>query len=301
MPTTEISSRPDDSTHEFVALAPSPPREVRVAFGGLTDRGKARENNEDQFLIARLLKAMQVFRSSLPEDGKTRLAGEEGFLMIVADGMGGVAAGERASALAVATVEEFILNAFHWFLHLGEREENALLTELRHALERADRTVIERARQDPRLMGMGTTLTMAYSVGADLFVVHAGDTRAYLFREGVLEQLTTDHTVAQKLVESGLMTAEKARQSTRRNVLTNVIGGPDPGVSAEIHKLVLRDGDWLMLCSDGLTGPVGDDQIAQVLAEADDPETACRRLVDRALNAGGRDNVTVLAARYGIE
>ena len=116
----------------------------------MTHPGKVRANNEDHFLVAKLAKSMRICQSSLPETASTRFSDEEGYLMIVADGMGGAAAGEMASALAVWTVESFVLDTLKWFLHLGSKEESALAAELRQGLERADREVIERARTDGR-------------------------------------------------------------------------------------------------------------------------------------------------------
>ena len=242
---------------------------------------------------------MTILHSSLPDPEAARAA-ELGYLMVVADGMGGAAAGERASALAVRTVEAFALDALKWFLHLGTQEERELLGELKQAIERADRNVIERAIADPALLGMGTTLTMAYSVGADLYLVHAGDSRAYLYRDGELAQITNDHTLVQLLVDGGALTREAARHHHRRNVVTNVIGGPQAGVKAEVHKVSVQDGDVLLLCTDGLTEMVPDPEIAAALAATPDPAAAAARLVDLALGGGGADNVTVVVARYHI-
>lgn len=289
----------DRSTDDYLPANPRAPR-VRVEVGGLSHPGKVRDNNEDQFLVAKLAKSMRVCLSSLPDAGATHFSDEEGYLFVVADGMGGAAAGEQASALAVQTVEGFVLDTVKWFLHLGGQEQATLASELRGALERADRTVIERARADARLAGMGTTLTLAYSVGRDLFVVHAGDSRAYLLRDGQITQLTTDHTLAQIMVEGGALSAEAARRHRARNVVTNVVGGPNPGVRAEIHKLLLEDRDTLLLCSDGLSGPVPDDRITAALQQPGDPDATCRQLVDLALEAGAPDNVTVVLARYAI-
>src|SRR5262249_6585318 len=150
---------------------------------------------------------------------------------------------ERASALAVESVEAFVQNTLKWFLHFGGREERVLFDELRQSLQLADRAIVERAQGNPSLFGMGTTLTMAYSVANDLYIVHAGDSRAYLFRDGQFEQITTDHTVVQALVDAGMISAEEARRHIRRHVVTNVLGGPSEGVHAEIHKIEVRDGD----------------------------------------------------------
>jgi len=221
--------------------------------------------------------------------------------VVVADGMGGAAAGERASALAVESIESFVQNTLKWFLHLGSREERVLFDELRASLQRADRTLFERAQSNPALYGMGTTLTMAYSVADDLYIVHAGDSRAYLFRDGQLDQITSDHTVVQALVDAGMISAEEARHHQRRHVVTNVLGGPSEGVYAEIHKIQLRDGDVLLFCSDGLVEPVPDDQIARVLSEQPDPQDAARSLLQLALEGGGPDNVTIVVARYQVD
>lgn len=275
--------------------------QLKLGFGGRTHPGKVRKNNEDQFLIAQLAKSMQVCKSSLPDSGSRLFSEEVGYLLVVADGLGGAAGGERASAVAVETVEDFVLNTLKWFLHLGGNDEHVLLAELRAGMERADREVLERARADPRLHGMGTTLTMAYSVGSDLYVVHAGDTRAYLYHDGTLEKVTTDHTLVQLLVDHGALKPEDARHHKRRNVVTNVIGGPAAGVQAEIHKLRVEQGDVLLLCSDGLHGPVDEETIAGVLSGDTDPDAICQRLVERALERGAPDNVTAVVARYRVE
>ena len=178
------------------------------------------------------------------------------------------------------TIGNFALDTLKWFFQLQGREADELLAEFRTALSQADAKIFAEMTQRPELEGMGTTLTMAYSVGTDLFIVHAGDSRAYLFRAGELEQLSTDHTLVQALVEGGAISPEDAKRHPRRHVVTNVIGGPRPGVDAEIHKLVVRDGDVLLICTDGLTEPVDDPEIAEVLNHSQDPRDACRRLVD---------------------
>jgi len=301
MPNSEAGAALGDSTGQYPPREDRRPLRVALSFNGVTDPGKVRGRNEDHFLVARLAKTMEICATSLPSDGQTPFSEEEGYLIVVADGMGGAAAGERASALAVESVEAFVQNTLKWFLHLGGREERVLFDELRESLQRADRTLIERARSNPALHGMGTTLTMAYSVANDLYVVHAGDSRAYLFRDGQLDQVTTDHTVVQALVDAGMISAEEARHHHRRHVVTNVLGGPSEGVHAEIHKLEVRDGDVLVFCTDGLTEPVPDADIAGILAERTDPQDAAGALLQLALDRGGPDNVTVVVARYQVD
>jgi serine/threonine protein phosphatase PrpC len=197
---------------------------VQVDVAGLTDQGKVRANNEDHFLIASFGRSLVTLKTNVPAELVPERFDETGYALVVADGMGGAAAGERASALAVESVKSFALNTLKWFLHLGKADESALVSELRKGLELADQAVFDEAESNARFYGMGTTLTMAYSVGHDLYIVHAGDSRAYLFREGNLEQITSDHTLVQLLVSGGVLSPEDAKTHARRNVVTNVIG-----------------------------------------------------------------------------
>jgi PPM family protein phosphatase len=193
------------------------------------------------------------------------------------------------------------LNTLKWFLHFDKSDEHQLVNELRQGLEIADRAVVDEADANSRLTGMGTTLTMAYSVGLDLYIVHAGDSRAYLLRDGNLEQITTDHTLVQFLVSGGVLSPEAAKTHSRRNIVTNVIGGPNAGVHAEIHKILIQDGDVILLCSDGLNEPVEDGLIAETLNATADPEAAANKLIELALEHGGPDNVTAIVAHYSVE
>jgi protein phosphatase len=298
--TTELRSRVDeDPTIEFPSI-PERRLRVHVTLGGGTHSGHVRSRNEDQYLIAKLAKSMRICASSLPESETTRFSDEEGYLLIVADGMGGNAGGQEASTMAVQTVESFVLDALKWFLHRGGHDENALFNELRLALQRADSNILTRADADPKLYGMGTTLTLAYSVGSDLFVAHAGDSRAYLYRDSRLERITSDHTLVQVLVDVGAITPEDAREHPRRHVVTNVVGGPTAGVQVEVHRRSLLDGDLVLLCTDGLTEYIPDPEIAEILAQSPDPEQAARHLINLVLTRDASDNVTVAMAKYNF-
>ena len=293
-------ARDESDTVDQLPSRPPVPR-VRIDCGALSHRGVVRSNNEDQFLVARLAKSMKICQSSLEQDAETRFSDEDGYLLVVADGMGGAAAGERASALAVESIQAFALNSLKWFLHYGRAEESELVAELRKGLELADQAVFDEAEANARLHGMGTTLTLAFSVGRDLYIVHAGDSRAYLHRGGQLEQITSDHTLVQLLVSGGVLSPDAAKHHARRNVVTNVIGGPAAGVHAEIHKLRIEHDDILLLCSDGLTEPVEDRRIAEILGATNDANDATKRLISLALENGGPDNVTAVVARFSVE
>jgi protein phosphatase len=266
---------------------------------GLTDPGKARPNNEDQFLIADLSKSMLVRQTSLHLDDHTRLfGGSQGSLLVVADGMGGHSAGGRASSLAVDALARYVLNTMPWFLRLQGGGEDDLLDELKTALERCQERIEAEASANETRRDMGTTLTMAYLLWPRLYVVHAGDSRCYLLRGGRLEQVTHDHTVAQQLVDRGALSQRDAGESRWSHVLWNCLGGGTHALSPEAYKAALQVGDAVLLCTDGLSKCVPDARIAALLGEARTAEEACRRLTDAANAAGGPDNVTTVVAYF---
>jgi serine/threonine protein phosphatase PrpC len=272
-------------------------RPLAVRTFGLTDRGRVRPKNEDQFLIAELTKAMRVQYASLPQP-KTQYAEECGHLYIVADGMGGHQAGETASALAVETIEAFALNTLRWFFRLKAAEEQNALKEFQTALQKADARICHEAALHPELAGMGTTVTLAYSLGSRLFLVHVGDSRCYLLRRKELHRLTHDHTLVEEMVRRGHLRPEEAAHHRFRHVVTNAVGGHEPGVRVECHRIELEPDDALLLCSDGLTEMVPDDRIATILQNEREPRTACQRLLAEANEQGGKDNITVVVARF---
>lgn len=293
---------PDEPTGEFSTLDRPARRPMAwLDVSALSHPGLERENNEDHFLVARMARTVAIEATSLADPGVACQAGGTGHLLVVADGMGGAEAGERASALAVGALRTFLEDGFRSFLHRGRLEEKAIHHELREAFEHVDRLIVHRAAADPDLAGMGTTVTMAYLVGTAAHIVHAGDSRAYLLRGGELQQLTRDHTLVQNLVDHGTITPEDARVHPHRNVVTNVLGGPNEGVEPDVVRLDLCDGDLLIVCSDGLTEPVDDAEIAAILAREPEPNRAAEALVAEALRRGGPDNITVILARVRVE
>ncbi|MFO0758935.1 MAG: PP2C family serine/threonine-protein phosphatase [Byssovorax sp.] len=294
---TQIQGQTSQQQPEEV-IQPSRARyQLSVKSAGATDRGRVRETNQDQFLIAGLTSALRIEESSLPQ-AQIWYANENGHLLVVADGMGGARGGEQASALVVSTIEEFLLGALRWLYALREPEGDTILTQLKGALRRADARIFEEVRRRPELRGMGTTLTMAYSLAGELFIAHVGDSRCYLLRGGALYQLTRDHTVVAELVQRGLITPEQVPENRFRHIITNVVGGDSPGLKVEVHKLLLAPGDVLLLCSDGLTEMVSDQEIAEILSAQPEPRKACEQLIARANELGGHDNVTAIVARH---
>ena len=273
---------------------------VGVEFAAISDPGRVRSNNEDHYLITRMSRTFRPIQTNMPDGELPDPFDDVAYGMVVADGMGGLSAGEKASQLAIRTGVELVLNSPRWATRIDEEEARHLIGRMCEYFRKVDNAVIGESRAHRGLRGMGTTLTLAYSVGADVFIVHAGDSRAYLHRGGRLSQLTRDHTMAQNLADVGAIKPEEVHRHNTRHVLTNFVGGPSLGVDPEIATLQVQDGDILLICSDGLSEMVRDAEIAAILGEARPLEEVVRSLIDRALANGGRDNVTVVLARYSI-
>jgi serine/threonine protein phosphatase PrpC len=272
---------------------------LAVKAFGITDKGRVRPSNEDQFLCAELTKAMRVWQTSLPEP-KAQFGEERGHLFLVADGMGGHRAGEQASALAVVAIEQFTLNTFRWFFHSDAPDAQRVLMQFQTALRQADARILEESAGNPELRGMGTTVTMAYHLDAQLCIVHVGDSRAYMYGDDELHQITHDHTLMAEMVSRGEIQPGQVAQHRLRHVITNVVGGGEAGVNVEAHALEIHAGDRLLLCSDGLTDMVTNDQIVATLRAESEPEAACMKLLEQANRAGGLDNITVLIVRFDL-
>jgi len=240
---------------------------------GLTDPGRVREQNEDSIAI-------------VPEAG----------LVVVADGMGGHLAGEVASKLAVDTISRYVVDTFAQEKRAGVKLESKVLSE---AIQEANRRIFDTAREEPEYAGMGSTVVAVIFYGDKLCVGHVGDSRLYRFRNGMLEQLTQDHSVVQELVSRGLATAEEARLTVSKNLVTRALG-VDPEVAADISELSLEDNDIYLLCSDGLNDVLADGDIEMMLIEhARQLETAAHHMVDTANQRGGPDNISVILVCAG--
>ncbi|MCM2372847.1 PP2C family protein-serine/threonine phosphatase [Aporhodopirellula aestuarii] len=263
---------------------------------GASDVGKKRSENQDHFLVADLRRQLTVRQTDIPEKQNAELFGcQEGSLLVVADGMGGHHGGEQASQTAVEASAKYVLDMMHWFLKLSADDEQEFLDELSDCLKSVQKKIWAAGESDGRRMG--TTVTMAYLLWPRMFVVHAGDSRCYLLRDGHLQQLTTDHTIAQKLIDSGGMSPDDDALKNWRHVLWNCVGGGDQQVRPEAVRCQLQHDDVLLLCSDGLTGMLDDEMIGSIISSADSSEQAGRRLIDEANRAGGKDNISVIVCR----
>lgn len=290
-----FTRKPAAATTDTPSIStPRPP--FNVQSYGLSDRGQIRSSNEDCFLIAELARTLRVHHTNLPQS-KLTFSCHRGHVFLVADGVGGSQAGEVASGLTVSTIEDFLLNTLKRFSNLQASEEQAALRDLQSALFQADSRIFEETEKHPEWRGMGTTLTMAFAVNWRLFVAHAGDSRCYLHSGGQLQRLTEDHTMTTEMVHHGIISPQSQVNHPWRHVVTNILGGSARGVQAELHSLDLHVADVVLLCSDGLTEMVSEEQIAAILQEENDSQRACERLVNEANKRGGKDNITAIVAQ----
>jgi len=273
---------------------------VQIDVSGLTHPGKVRARNEDHFIVTRIGRFLETVITSLPPGEVPERAEEAGYAMIVADGMGGHAGGELASRMAISGLLKLALAMPDWIFRLDGTVATDATRRSKRRFRDLHTLLIEHGKQDQAFRGMGTTLTAARTMGRHLQIVHVGDSRAYLLRDARLLRLTRDHTYVQLLVDSGQLTEKQAAGSGARHLLANALGGVSEDVEVDVDQLKLASGDRLLLCSDGLTDLVDDDTIRQVLIDCRESAEACRRLVDLALAAGGKDNVTVVIATYTI-
>jgi PPM family protein phosphatase len=244
---------------------------------GLTHVGRQRQHNEDSYLVA-----------------------DEAKLFLVADGMGGHAAGEIASKIAVDAISEFIVHTKEddgTWPHAYDEHFGRATNRLMAALRLANTRVLEAMRKDARLRGMGTTVVACLADDSTMSVAHVGDSRAYLIRGGELSRLTNDHSWVFEQVQAGMLTEAEAEKHPLRNVITRALGGA-LSVTPDAAEVESQPGDVYLLCSDGLTGMVPEDEILRVVSEnGNDLEAACQNLIDIANERGGLDNVTAILVK----
>jgi protein phosphatase len=272
------------------------PNDADLDLFGLTHRGKVRRDNQDHFLLATVHPQAVIHGTSLPDADALLMRGERlATIMLVADGVGGGVAGSEASRLASETITRYVSSTLRCY-HAAETEKEGALQMLKEGALEAHATVLENAARAPERTGMATTLTLALAVWPWAYVVQVGDSRCYHFHDGALERITRDQTIAQALVDRGALAAEDAERSPLGNVLASAIGGGE--AMPEVSRLDIHErGCVLLLCSDGLTKHVRDEEIERMVRGMRSSEQLCRSLLDLALERGGTDNITILSGR----
>lgn len=292
----------DDDAIEFSIANPkisATSAPVKVEVAGATHWGHVRNNNEDHYLAVRLQRSLATLCTNLEESTLDQSFDEIGYGLLVADGLGGMAGGEVASRMALCKLVELVVNAPDWIMRFNQRQdESNVMERMTQRFRQVDDALRVEAEQDSSLAGMGTTLTVAISLGASLLIGHIGDSRAYVMRGNSLYQLTNDHTLAQALIDAGIASPDDAAMQALHHVLTAALGASAGRADPQLQRFRLSNNDQVLLCTDGLTKVVTAATIAAVLSEAASAKAACDTLLDLALSAGGADNVTALVARY---
>ncbi len=260
---------------------------IEVRVFGQTDVGQVREHNEDSFLVADLSRKAREF-----EPGQAHVLGKSGAVFGVCDGMGGAAAGEVASRLAVDIIYDRLAEA------KAPRNREDLARRLVRAVQDAGVRIFGEARADRSRRGMGTTSTIATLIADRLFQAQVTDSCAYILRDGELTQVTRDQSLVNQLIEAGQLTEEEAETFEHNNIILQALGTSEV-VQVDLTYVDLRADDTLLICSDGLSGMVRGEDIRGVLTEQEDPGEACAKLIAAANEAGGHDNVTVVIVKFG--
>ena len=268
------------------------PRDEELDFFGMTHPGLVRQGNQDHYLVSTLHKTARVRATSLPNPELFELPSQRlASFGMVADGVGGHEGGETASRVAIETIAEYVKETMNAFYVADENDPTAFFAALEDAAVTCHRTVIDRAVASGQPTA-ATTLTLFVAVWPTVYIMHVGDSRFYRYRDGAIQQLTRDQTMAQDLVDLGAMPKDLATRSPLAHVLTSAMGASE--ATPYVTRTDVRRGDALLLCTDGLTKHVSDDRIAERMRTMTSAEQVVRGLVDDALAGGGSDNVTVL-------
>jgi serine/threonine protein phosphatase PrpC len=287
MPTPHITAAP--------AVPDRKPRDDEIDLYGLTHPGKVRPDNQDHFLLCQLRKQLAVRLTSLPEADRLVADSERlASVFMVADGVGGAARGEAASRIALEAVTQYVSRSMRCYYAASSTDEE-FFEALQEGARQSHEELLRRGEADPDYRGMATTLTLFLAVWPRGYLLQVGDSRCYLLRSGELTQITRDQTMAQEMVDLGVMSKAEAARTPLAHTLSSSIGGrqTDPKVT----RFDLAWGHVLLLCSDGLTRHVSDDRILAILRSMTSAKQACEDLLREALDGGGTDNVTIVVGR----
>jgi PPM family protein phosphatase len=266
---------------------------VLLTYGAATHAGKVRSRNEDHFAVTRRKRSREILATNVPCEPADMLD-DEVYVLVVADGVGGEGFGDRASELAVRTGWDSAGRAASWLMRLDGVDYEEIKRQVTAVAEAIQQAFLARCRESPHFAGMATTWTCAYVIGWDVIIAHVGDSRAYHCRDGRVSQVTRDHTLAEELRKSGM---GNVRADKFHSVLTKAFGGDAEEVVPDIHQLHLQDGEAVLLCTDGLSNTVTDEEIGRLVLGDAEPQQVCDALIALALERGAPDNVTVVLAR----
>jgi len=283
-------------THTTQDPLPARPTRDQYDFFGVSHQGMVRTENQDCFLIASLHKAMQVHQTSLPEETLGELISpSRGFVFLVADGVGGVPGGKDASRTALSAIVDYVLRAMDLYVQLDPDVEPEFLAELQRSVEQSHEVVRQAGEANDERIGMATTLTMVCIRWPRGYLVHVGDSRCYMLREGELRLLTKDQTMAQAMVDAGALSPDQAERSGLKHVLYSALGATRAEPMTATTDI--RWDDVMLLCTDGVTKHVSDDEIRDALRNSTSAETTARELLQLTLERGGSDNTTLIVGR----
>lgn len=277
------------------SMANRKPRDEEIDVHGVSDRGKVRARNEDHFLLASIHRRMNVVGTNLSEIERLPLDDQRlAFVAMVADGVGGATGGDRASATALEIATRYVVSSMDCY-DRTDAMDGAMTGALQSAALHCHQAVLDQASEECDGGRMATTLTLWMGVWPWYYLLQVGDSRYYLYRDGALTQITRDQTIAQELVDQGIFTRAVAERSQFKNVLSSAIGG-----ETSLPVVTRLHADWNnvhLLCTDGLTKHVSDDQIAERLATMTSSRQVCEQLLQDALDGGGSDNITIIVGR----
>jgi PPM family protein phosphatase len=272
------------------------PYDEEIDVYGVTHPGKVRKENQDHFLICSLKRQMVVRQSSLPTIDSITAQGERlAFLMMVADGVGGGAKGEEASRTAVEAATQYVQRSMRCYYAASADDDEEFFEALREAALGCHGQLVRRGESDPEYRGMATTLTLYLGVWPCAYLLQVGDSRCYILEQGELSQITRDQTMAQELVDLGVMKPEEAQKTRLAHTLSSAIGGRN--TEPVITRREAKWGNVALLCSDGLTRHVSDERIRERLRTMNSSRQVCEDLLKDALDEGGSDNITIIVAR----
>ena len=271
------------------------PREDEIDVHGVTHLGKVRRENQDHILLCSLRRQLVVRDSSIPDAGGLLTESERlASLAMVADGVGGAARGETASRVALTGIAQYVTRSMRCYYRAYE-DDQEFYDALQEGARQCHTELLRLGEEDPDYSGMATTLTLYLGVWPRAYLLQVGDSRCYLLRDGELTQITRDQTMAQEMMDLGIMKAEQVAGTRLEHTLTSSIGGSE--TQPKVTRFDMTWGHVLLLCSDGLTRHVSDDRIRDVLRSMTSARQACETLLQDALDGGGSDNITIVVGR----